>query len=248
MADRERSTEQRMVGRPSPISYADDNETWAIHLDTYGPSERRRASALVKRLASENGFHDAWLHETGDELRVYRGRFLDPSLPSAMRELRETRMTIVDGQKIYEAAPMVLAIKATRSTPAGQGASVEPAEWDLAGYRNKGELYSLLVAEFNSAGGKNFSESAEVYARELRDGGVEAYYYHTATGSSSVVTVGLFSEDQAFDQDPNGAAGYSDLIYRVKQARFEHMLINGMTVRSKKTREFMPAQLIKVPQ
>ena len=131
-----------------------------------------------------------------------------------------------DGLRPYENVKVVKAINPAKRVggPGGPGSDdVNPI--NLKPFLGQG-LYSLQVAVFDEEGGKQFREAAEAHARQLREEGYDAYYYHA---QRSTVTVGLFLYEEAFTQEIGVADRYSPLV-RALQERFPHNLFNGVVI------------------
>jgi len=107
-------------------------------------------------------------------------------------------------------------------------------------------MYSLQIAVYDKDYGPNFRDAAEQAARTLRKQGQEAYYYHGP--NRSMVTLGLFDYDTAFDSVPGRQDTYSQRV-RALQEKYPHNLLNGRTIIEKspgKPDSIQPSFLVRV--
>lgn len=89
------------------------------------------------------------------------------------------------------------------------------------------DMFSLQILVYDSDYGLKFREAAEQAARTLRNDGDESYYYHGP--HRSMVLVGLFTYEKAFDSHPGGQDTYSQTV-RQLQKKFPYNALNGRTI------------------
>lgn len=134
-------------------------------------------------LQQQMGWQNVYALHTPAYSELYWGRFDDPA--EAGEHLRRARAaTAPMGGLMFPQAVVT-------PVPAGQ---VGPPEWDLV---NNPGAYSLLVAVFKNDPDARPAyttrrQDAVEYARQLREEGYEAWYYHGRSESS--VTLGSFGE------------------------------------------------------
>jgi hypothetical protein len=85
-------------------------------------------------------------------------------------------------------------------------------------------MYSLQIGFYDDAFGPDFRQAAEQAAAALHQQGEQAYYYHGP--NRSLVTIGLFTENDFVQQGPQRA--YGPQIKQLQQ-RFPYNLANGLT-------------------
>lgn len=217
------AAEQNPLGGPS-----NPNEGWAILLEAFeGDKQEAQAARLVKRLRQDLSIPDVWIRQDGKKTCVMRGQYIDASDELARSDLRQTRMLVLDGARPYEAVELV---------PLGESARGGTSAMDLRQYAGKG-LYTLQVAAFDEAYGKDFRKAAERYAAELRAKGDQAFYYHGHF--LSLVTVGIFTDDdfKEIEVVQPTSKGVSRFKQRTYGPRIEYLqktypanLFNGYTV------------------
>lgn len=153
---------------------------------------RQQAEYYRKAMAEQKGWKDVFLREVkassptsvGPPARyqVCYGRFrtLDDAQPN-LKTAKAYRAQ--NGEVIFPRAIIVII----------PGKDVGPEEWNL---RSKSGPYHLVIASFaddparNYVGRKNFAVD---YCRQLRQGGYEAYFFHTP--GVSYVVLGNFGPD-----------------------------------------------------
>ena len=225
-------------GGPGAFQVSDPTSGWTIRLDSFeGPARYRRAADLMRSLAGK--LEGIWMHQDSEKVNVFRGRFENVTDLDAQSALLETRALTIDGVKPYEGVQLVsLGVD-------GQPRATTPL--DLRQFSNQG-LYTLQIGFYDDAYGTDFRDAAETAARELRDEGTQAFYYHGA--NRSMVTVELFS-DADFEQD-GPVRVYGPRMLQL-QERFKYNLANGRTIvqkfnEGKKQQEVtQPSFIVKVP-
>ncbi len=224
LADKSRAT----PATQSPYGPASFTEGWAILLETFdGSKQDTRAAQLVKRLRHDLSLPDVWIRQIDNKTSVMRGHYFDASDEAARSDLRQTRMLVLDGTRPYESVELV---------PLSESARGGTGSMDLRQFAGKG-LYTLQVAAFDEAYGKDFRKAAERYAAELRAKGDQAFFYHG--NFLSLVTVGIFNDADFTEVEvvQPTSRGLSKFKQRVYGPRIEYLqktypvnLFNGYTV------------------
>ncbi len=233
-------------------------EGWSILVRAFeGPDADQQARTLKRRLGDELNVPEVWVRTEHSQVVVYRGRYDARHLADAQRDLRQTRMLVLDGRRPFGEALLVgldLGAAGLGEGFAG-GDTGEPTDpVNLRSHLGEAE-YTLQIAFFDSAGGADFRQAAAAYARQLRDQGEQAFYLHGRT--MSLVTVGLFSEDDlethrviGADGVPMISQGYGPRV-RELQRRFPRNLGNGMTLIEASgggTKHEAPSFVVRLPQ
>ncbi len=245
----ERETEQskRMAGRftqrgtvendnPGDPLRPASQEFWAIRLASFaGLDQQNQAQQLIDELNRMN-VDDVWMADEDGYTHVNRGKFNDPTKPQVQSALRQSRMLKVGNDRPFTAARLVAARPAME---------VSSSDMDLKRYRDQG-LYSLQVAVYDDTAGPNYQQLAEQAAANLRQDGDQAFFYHGKF--RSMITVGLFTYDQAWLKRMNVGDTYSPQVLKL-QEKYPFNLFNGRTVIEKvsgqKVRE-QPSFLVQV--
>lgn len=206
---------------------------FAIHVAEFeGKKSRKQADALRKQLVDELKIPDVWVWESESRAVVYRGRYPNPAIDIAERDLRQTRMLQIDGERPFENVDIM---------PIGASLSSTATEMDL---RKHMGMHTLQIAAYDEAFGPDFRAAAERAAAELRKQGNEAYFYHGP--NRSLVTVGLFG---ASDRDSiNGVEGYGNRARQLQQ-KFPYNLVNGLTIKERRNGQDLgeqPSFLVEV--
>ncbi|MEM0983450.1 MAG: hypothetical protein AAGI17_05830 [Planctomycetota bacterium] len=178
-----------------------DTEQWVISLRRVGTTtDREGLLAAVRELP---GLRDARVETRLGADHVVVGGFSDPRSSEATRRLAEVRATEVNGQYPFRSAVQL--------PPVIQAATGERAAFDLRNANTRDAAATLLIEQFLVESDRPSKREIErmrgrVESRvaELRDEGVEAYFYHTA--SASTITVGLF---RASEVDASPTPGFS---------------------------------------
>jgi hypothetical protein len=196
--------------------------TYTVLLNVHSnPQTHFRESKLWKeRLEESTNWSDLFVVHEGGHSQLYWGKY--PSIAKARENLQKAKeYTTPAGEKVFRKAMIV-------SMP---GEEVGPKEWNL---ENSGAAYTVLVAVFydephaDYVGRKQF---AVAYCRQLREDGLEAYYYHGPARSG--VTVGAFGPRAiARTHDPVTGKPQFDIrnpeIKRIlAMPRFEYLPVNG---------------------
>lgn len=216
-------------------STALDREGWAILIRAFtGRDARQQADALRSRLTRELRVPDVWVRAEHGQWSVYRGRYGAGNEMAARQDLRQTRMLVLDGRRPFEDATLAaLSLGGVGRGDDPADAAAADDELNLRNHAARAE-YTLQVAFFDEAGGGQYRQAAEAYARQLRTQGEQAFYLHGKT--MSLVTVGLFSQQDVPTQRSIGPDGvpvvsqsYGPKVRELQQ-RFPHNLGNGMTL------------------
>lgn len=202
-------------GQPGVDDKNTTTEGYAIFIQRFeGSSRHREANSLVRQLTSNLLIPDIWTLEEGKSISVYRGRYPDPTVDAALRDLRQTRMLQVNNERPFSGAVLVSLDNPQGATPGGP--------LDLRRHRG---MYSLQVGFYDREFGEEFRQAAEKAAKVLRDEGHEAYYYHGR--SLSLITIGLFTDKDLVYIDK--VANYGPRVKEL-QAKFPYNLANGLTI------------------
>ncbi len=246
-SDRETEQSKRMAGRfaqrgtvenenPGDPLRPASQEFWAIRLASFaGLDQQNQAQQLIEELNRIN-VNDVWMTDEDGYTHVNRGKFNDPTKPDVQSALRQSRMLKVGNDRPFTAARLVAARPAMEVTA---------SDMDLKRYRDQG-LYSLQVAVYDDTAGPNYQQLAEQAAANLRQDGDQAFFYHGKF--RSMITVGLFTYDQAWLKRMNVGDTYSQQVLKL-QEKYPFNLFNGRTVIEKvsgqKVRE-QPSFLVQV--
>lgn len=180
-----------------------------------GSKHHSDAQKLAKRLGNDLFVPDVWVSEEEKFSTVYRGRYPDPTVDNAARDLRQTRMLRYDGGRPFAGASLVSLD--VRGSSAADGGPL-----DLRQHRG---MYSLQIGFYDKEYGPEFRQAAEKAAKVLRDEGNEAYFYHGRY--LSLVTIGVFSDRDMVYVD--NVANYGPVILEL-QKKFPYNLGNGLTL------------------
>ena len=186
---------------------------WAILLEAFeGRRSQRQAVELIDHLQNQANVPDLWVQSLGESVHVYRGRYDQPDDPRVENDLRQTRMLLLDDQRLFAAASLV---------PVGVASGASENPLDL---RRFAGMYSLQIAVYDDTYGSDFRKAAEKAAATLRADGDEAYFYHGP--HRSMVTIGLFTRDDLVQQGPYQT--YGPRVEEV-QKKYPYNLANGLT-------------------
>ena len=217
------SREDDVAATPAPAG------DWAILLRTFeGRGHARQADRFVRHLRQEANMTDLWTSTHEQQTYVYRGEFYNPEGFNAEDALRQTRMARLDQGRPFQDVAIARIVRAAVADAAG-GVAANRAEMDLLGHAGK-DLYSLQVGVYDEDFGKDFREAAEEFARFLRAAGDQAFYCHKP--HNSMVTVGLFTHDQAFEAQRIGDVTQDAYAPAIRQLQGKHPnnLLNGRTI------------------
>lgn len=232
--------------KPEPVDPDAPREAaqWTIELERYvGENRLAKAEALAAILRSEAGVPNVQVRDTGVAAIVSVGPVGDPNTPEAQATLERVRATAIDGMLPYRGA-------AWRPTGGVAGQQV----YDPHDLRQFPGMYTLQIGFYDQRFGPNFRAAAEDAVRALRKAGDEAYFYHGP--HLSIVTVGLFSYEEAFVTKENPLSpgtwvdAYSEAVRKL-QEKYPYNLGNGLTLIEKvdgKTIGEQPSSLVRVPR
>ena len=247
--DRETQQSRRMKGKYRLVGDIDKKNTsaeepavsqsrdyWSILLASFaGMDQQKQAQDMVEQLKALN-VTDVWMADEDGYTHVYRGKFNDPTKPEVESALRQSRMIKLGDDRPFGSARLVAAQPALE---------ISTSEMDLKRYRDQG-LYSLQVAVFDDTAGPNYQQYAQEAAVNFRKDGDQAYFYHGKF--RSMVTIGIFTYDQAWTKRMSVSDMYSPTILNL-QKKYPFNLFNGRTiiekVDGKKVRE-QPSFLVQI--
>ncbi len=170
-----------------------DQPTWAIELSSFkGDKQATEAERFAQQLYKRTRVPDLWVASNDDATYVYRGQYLDDKGLSARSDLRQTRMLQVEGARPFESAALVRVDERHGEPDRGTGVT---RKMNLKKYSGQ-ELYTLQIAVYDELYGNNYREACEKRVVELNKVNEQAYFYHGP--HRSMVTVGLFTRDDAF--------------------------------------------------
>lgn len=208
----------RPVRDPKGFQDAAGGQGWAIQITEIQGSDRHdRARELTQRLRTEAQLDNIWIEDISNVAHVYHGRFASASDKGVRPALDKIQQIELDGEKVFEQAQLVPLV--------GEGRVIADP-FDL---RQFSGYYSLQIGFYDEAAGSNFREYAEQAVRTLREEGHEAYYYHGPF--RSIITIGVFTYDQAFVSAGN-VDTYAPHIRELQKA-FPFNLGNGSTINQK---------------
>lgn len=158
---------------------------WAIPLERFsGGNRHAQARLLMQQISRQARQVDLWIEDFDGMSTVYAGRFDSANDPRARQMLERVRETEIEGTQPFAHAHLEPLVGQDRR--AG----------DALDLRQYSGYYTLQVAFFDDAYPGDRRDAAVDYARELREQGHQAYYYHGP--NRSLVTVGLFTYQEAF--------------------------------------------------
>ena len=209
-------------GTLSSAALDQHHSTWAVEVKVFAGSNRSsRAGQLIDKLKNA-GIDNVWIRENSGLLRVLVGNFDSPQTDDARQTLHHLRtLTGDDGKPLYAEANL------TSLTTTGK--LIHDPD-NLQAYHND---YTLQIGYYI---GQDHRQNAEKAVAELRKQHVSAFYYHGP--NRSLITVGLFTQQQAFVTRPDPISPpdsptyiqvYSDQVLKL-QKRFPYNLENGITV------------------
>jgi hypothetical protein len=204
---------------PEPgIKATEGEDSYSVLLATFNNPDGHAelAEFYRERLVNKLGWRDAFVVNHAGRSEVFRGRFR--SVDGARAYLRQAKAhRASDGSQPFASAMIV-------PLP---GEDIGPDEWNL---RNSSATYSLTVATFYNVPEKGFTQrrrAAVEHCRDLREQGLEAFFYHGTTASH--VMVGEFGRDAVsfFVRDGVEQTQINDPGITRLQQRFPHMAVNG---------------------
>lgn len=201
---------------------------WTIILSTVsGESHRAQAQQRLAQLQqSLPALNRAQLISADRGTMITFGRYESPDDPRAQADLKMIKELTLGPMKPF-------AMSMLNPMP-DQSAGTTLSPHDLRSLRrqfpNTNPLYTLDVAVWIASPQDGFpweemKRRAEAYAAQLRQQGVEAYFYHNEGQRVSSVTVGKFDR-RAIDQ----ASGFYSVEVRSMLEKFPRRLTNGQEV------------------
>jgi len=181
------------------------NRQWAILLDKFaGPSREALAQKRIEELEQHTSIEDLWSVEEDKVVYVFQGRYPGQKNALAKRDLKRTQMTVVAGRRPYRDAKLMALNERRAPDPGG--------EYDLRNFPGK---YTLQIGFYTPEMGKAFRKEAEKDAAALRKKGTSAYFYHGQR--MSILTIGLFSYEEAFIPGPSGQDRYAPEVHEIRE-------------------------------
>jgi hypothetical protein len=165
--------------------------SWAVRVATFSGSKRQQlAHDLLRQLTRQTDLGGFWISNLGSATTLYLGQYKKPKAPKAQTALRKVRGLQLKNGRRFPRARLV--------TVNRQKQQIQ----DRHNLRAYSGYYSLQVAYYDDNYQGDRQKAAKRNAKALRQQyDVSAYYYH---GSNlSMVTVGLFGEQQAFEKRPD---------------------------------------------
>lgn len=228
-------------------------EEWTIFCsELTGPYHDQNCASLAQSLRQTPGILPNAVRCDDDSnnqiSRLYYGSYrrrVDPDtgrrdLPTQLRRDLQLIQNLGDDQnrRFFATARTVLLVRPTRSGN---------PDWELTGTEGS---YSLQIAVFYPEAG--FSEprrAAVELVAELREEGVEAYYYHGDV--QSMVTVGSFDESALIPTE-SGTPMLSAKVRALQASdpRFKHNYENGHVVTKRLNGQKFPSRsfLVRIPR
>lgn len=196
----------------------------------------QQLAARFQQITGMEGFHAV---NEGRKSVVYFGRYPKPGDDQAQRDLARLRQYAGRG---------VLPGHALMLSPIAPGVE-RGASLDLRNVTGEEAVYTLQVAVFKPPY-PDYRQSAEDLARQYRQAGHQAYYYHGP--SMSLVTVGVFTHAAArvaTEGPRRGQPVYHKRIRTEFQGRFPHLLVNGEKVPvADGESSYSPTFLVRIPK
>ena len=198
--------------------------SWSVLLATVtGADSRATAESIREQVARRYpALRDAFVRSTSRGSVVLAGRFEGPQDPAAQAQLKVVKELTDGNVRAFPRAMLTRLSASADQGPAGPN--------DLRSVRTrlpKGTLYTLQVAVWSAFGSEDLKlseikRSAELFCRQLRSQGEEAYYFHDFDTRTSTVTVGVFGPDA---YDPRSTL-YAPEVEAVMRKHPKH-LVNG---------------------
>lgn len=209
---------------------------WGIVLENFRGSDHAvRAAGRRDQLEAELGRGDLAVRTTSTGSAVLLGSYETADEAAAQRDLAWARSLESGGARPYQRAFLA---------PPAVGDRGGRPEFNLANARatyGKSAIYTLQVGVWELADRAKARAEAERQAIQLRQEGVEAFYYHGA--QRSMVTVGVFTA-----ADYNLVTGEIDVAVRAAQERFPNNLLNGKPYRAQGEQRLVGSSLVRIPE
>lgn len=217
------------------------NARWGIVITAMqGRNHNARADRLAERLARTTGMKPFRAVDEGSRSVVYFGTYDNPESSGAHNDLSKLRRLAAQGRVPSDALML---------SPIGPSASGDNPH-DLRNVTHEDAVYTLQVAMFDAEHGSDFRQAAEDLARQYRDEGHEAYFFHGPR--QSLVTIGVFTHAAArvAQSGPNrGQSVYHRRIRREYQSKFPHLRVNGEKAPLPGNADaYTPTFLVRIPK
>lgn len=235
----------RKIADPEPhhaTREEEKNGKWVIPLERFaGPDRMTKAEALAQRLRKEAGLSELRIEDNAGVATLAAGPIDDPESRNAQAMLEQVRKARIDGIEPYQN------VSFASSVPGGRKV------YDPLNLRAHPGMYTLQIGFYDDRFQGDRRAAAEKAVHVLRKQGTQAYYYHGPF--RSMVTVGLFTHDEAFVMKKSrlspGAMvqAYSPEIHKLEK-KFPYNLGDGVTLIETKDGKKLGAQhssLVRVP-
>lgn len=196
-------------------------QAYTIMLERFTGRDRlAKAESLAKQLRG-TGLPNPDITENAGVVTVSVGRFRDAGGKDAQAMLRRVREAEVGGAKLFATATFI-------------GAQGGRQIFDPLDLKQHVGSYTLQIGFYDNNFQGDRKEAAEKAARQLREEGTEAFFYHGPY--LSLVCVGLFTEADFEQSDTPGGFEVQRWGPRIKQVqeKFPYNLANGVTLIEKK--------------
>ena len=185
-------------------------DQYTILLETFSSPQSHVQQSLLRKQQAESRtkLKGLLVVHQADHSELFCGRY--PSIEAAQKTLKEAKQYF----------PLAILVPVP-------GAEIGPPEWKL---ENAQGLYTVVIADFYNdpeCGFMQRQEAAVEYCKQLRDEGLEAYYYHGLSHSS--VTVGAFPSTSVVTVSQDGQMLQKIVDERVTAllSRFPDLAVNG---------------------
>jgi len=230
--------------RNSQQANSDQPGQWAVQVKTFsGPDRQEQAHQLLRQL-NEAGLEEVWMSDIAGTAMIYCGRFQRQNSAEAQQTLQQVRQVELDGSQPFRDAQIA---------PLTRDSEQITDPYNLKAYSGH---YSLQVGFYDDQWDGDRRQAAEEAAAAIREGrDVKAYFYHGP--HRSMVTVGLFTESEAFEMRPDPLSpgrsrvrAWSQAVRQLQEA-FPYNLANGRKLleRFEEDQEAtaQPSTLIRIP-
>ncbi|MCE5326503.1 MAG: hypothetical protein LLG01_08810 [Planctomycetaceae bacterium] len=194
-----------------------------------GAEHSRQAAQWRGEIEQETGWKNVFAVDQEGFSQICWNKY--PSIEAARGDLKKAKEYVrSDGTHRWK--PFISA--AIQQLP---GKSVGPAEWDLTQQKDM-YVYTIEVGVFYDVPEANYTGRKNIaveYCKQLRDDGLEAYYFHGPSQSS--VTVGLFPRTSMQEKPADQSDGVKrppvltivdDRITKILASeRFKYLCVNG---------------------
>ncbi len=210
---------------------------WSLVLEYYsGAGHLERATARATGLANVFSRSDFAVREKSEASVVVLGSYSGPQDSRFKEDLAWARSVEIDGRRPWQAAYL--------SPPPAKGFG-EADEANLAFAREmygQSAEFTLQIAVYESPRADEARRAAEAAARQLREDGEEAFYYHGPSWSS--VTLGLFG---AGDYDEGRGVVLNPAILELQKRHPQNLMNGAYPIKDKNTGRPQKSLLVHVP-